>query len=304
MKKDLLNLINNFLKTNWLRPETVIWDAHLAYLVGPYLKKKNIKKLEIGVGNGITSFITLGGKLKDHFDTFSNFNTNKFNKKDIYNSFKKKKLNFIQKKINNKFLTVIDHKKNLLKNSKTLNISSNYIAHDCNKPLTLKNDFELIYTNIIYWLNEPLIFLKDVTRYLKKNGLIIFTVPNENFYNYCKSYKSTKKVWKLINMNRKNHFKFTYTKKNFLKNLRKNKRLKLIKNKNFLSRQTLTIWDIGLRLCLPEMVEMSQSLGPKKLVKVKNSWCKKLKPILIQLMKEEIKNTNKGGFDLYILKKI
>ena len=48
-------------------------------------------------GNGITSFITLGGKLKDHFDTFSNFNTNKFNKKDIYNSFKKK-LNFIQKK--------------------------------------------------------------------------------------------------------------------------------------------------------------------------------------------------------------
>ena len=58
MKKDLLNLINNFLKTNWLRPETVIWDAHLAYLVGPYLKKKNIKKLELGVGNGITSFIT------------------------------------------------------------------------------------------------------------------------------------------------------------------------------------------------------------------------------------------------------
>ena len=53
-----------------------------------------------------------------------------------------------------------------------------------------------------------------------------------------------------------------------------------------------------LKILSSELVEMSQSLGPKKLVRVKNSWCKKLKPIIIQLMKEEIKNTNKGGFDL------
>ena len=238
MYKKISHRIDQYLATNWLRPETLLWDVNLSLLIEPFLRR-NVKKLEVGIGNGINSFITLGGELEKSYDTYSNLNNNSFIKTaDIYNTLKKKNQKIIKKNIKNKYDLVIDHKENLLKQAKLLNISKKYIKHDCNKPLKLSNKFDLIYTNILYWLDNPFVNIKNFNNILNKNGVLLFTLPNENFFKYCKSYISKKKMWKILNVKRNNQFSFSYKKKDIKLKLKKMKFFKVIKIKSFLSEKS------------------------------------------------------------------
>lgn len=304
MSKKINNRINQYLKTNWLRPETLLWDVHLSLLIEPYLKRK-IKKLEIGIGNGINSFITLGGELNKNYDTYQNLNYNSFvTTEDIYNTYKKNSKKIIKKKVKNKFDLVIDHKENLLKQARLLDISNTYLKHDCNKSIKIKDKFDLIYTNILYWLKNPFYNIREFNDILNKKGLLIFTLPNENFFKYCKSYKSKNKFWKKLNLQRNKHFNFSYKKKEIGSKLKKMKFFKIIKVKSFLSKKSCKIWDIGTRIVSPELIKMSSSLSKNEKLIIKYNWCKKLHPLIYELIKDEIKDSKSGGFDLYILKKV
>ncbi|CUU87374.1 hypothetical protein [Campylobacter hyointestinalis] len=56
--------IDDFLNMTWLRPENVVWDCIASSLIGSELLKDDSKILDIGIGNGYFSFMTLGGGSK------------------------------------------------------------------------------------------------------------------------------------------------------------------------------------------------------------------------------------------------
>ena len=200
MLKKLKQRIDQYLSVNWLRPETLLWDVPLSLLVDPYLKQKGKK---VGSGNRQWNkfFCYSWREVYKSFDSYSNLNGSSFLKsEDIYNTFKQKRQKIIKKYVKERFDLVIDHKQNLLKQAKLLNISKKYIKYDCNNVLELNNKFDLVYSNILYWLNNPFFNLKNFNNILNPNGILLFILPNENFYKYCKSYKSKEKFWKLLNL--------------------------------------------------------------------------------------------------------
>ncbi|NVJ91183.1 MAG: hypothetical protein HWE34_05975 [Methylocystaceae bacterium] len=72
----------------------------------------------------------------------------------------------------------------------------------------------------------------------------------------------------------------------------------------YLSRQTLNIWDIGLRPFSPYMIKMANTLSRTDRFNIKQKWCQGLLPMIKELCDEEFKNGPKeGGFSFYVLKK-
>ena len=53
----LKNLIENFLNAHWLRFENLPWDIQVALFFQKYKPKKIKSSLEVGVGNGINTFL-------------------------------------------------------------------------------------------------------------------------------------------------------------------------------------------------------------------------------------------------------
>ena len=201
----------------------------------------------MGIGNGINSFVTLGGKFYESFDSYSNLNSSSFLKsEDIYNTFKQKRQKIIKKYVKERFDLVIDHKQNLLKQAKLLNISKKYIKYDCNNVLELNNKFDLVYSNILYWLNNPFFNLKNFNNILNPNGILLFILPNENFYKYCKSYKSKEKFWKLLNLKRNKHYNFNYKKKDIKYKLNKMNCYKIINIKSFFQKNLVIFGTLAL----------------------------------------------------------
>jgi 2-polyprenyl-3-methyl-5-hydroxy-6-metoxy-1,4-benzoquinol methylase len=310
MKKLRLNyIIRSFFSTYWLRFESVPWEVSL-YQKNRYLFKNIIKKksLEIGCGNGITSFINLDNRINPEIDHFSfvNLNQLKNNKKDFYDQFKINK-NIKVKKAINKFSKVIDLKKNLLKIARFMNIADSYKVWDCNKILHLNDKFDCIYSTIIYWLKDsPINNLKKWSKFLNKKGLIGFTAPNKNFIEICKTYSSNEKIYKILNYERKKHIKHIIDPLEFEKKIKKQGIFKIIKVDYFLKESTLRFWDIGLRTVSKLLIKSIRCLKFNKMMKLKKNFLKDHFSLIKELCKIELKNDNikSGGFCFYILKKI
>jgi hypothetical protein len=300
--------ISDFFYLQWLRPENVPWDLHVCKIFQRYfINNKFYKSLEIGVGNGLNTFINLDGKINKSFDFFLNSKVDNFFKfDDIYDYKLKLENNFynkiIKKKTDNKFNLVVDYKKNLINISKLLNISKNYMVFDCNNSFKKFEKFDLIYSSIVYWLNNPFDSIIRIMKLLNCNGHFLFTIPNQNYLKYCKSYTLKGKMWNLINRGRKKTLKCTVDENSFEKWLKKNK-INIVAKHYLLSEKTLKIWDIGLRPFSPFLIKMANNMSYDERLSIKKEWCFNLMPIVHELSHEElIYGKKKGGYCMYLLK--
>jgi SAM-dependent methyltransferase len=76
---------------------------------------------------------------------------------------------------------------------------------DANAPLDFQDKkIDLVLSNIIYWLKDPISVLNNWEQNLVDKGKIVLVFPNNKFLEFCKSYKLSKEsnFWKLINRGR------------------------------------------------------------------------------------------------------
>ena len=175
--KNLLNLYKNFLNYFWLRPENAILSCFRALdfrkVVSENIKKKQ-KILDISCGDGVFTFIALGGKLDTYFDAFKSIkNKKRTSKFDAYNYYDKNfKVKIIKKP---KYIveTGTDWKNNLLRKSEKLNLYKNLILHNNEKKLDIvENSYDLVFSNSAYWVKNIKQHLLDIKRVTKVNGHI------------------------------------------------------------------------------------------------------------------------------------
>ena len=293
MKKfDLIDKkISQFFNLYWLRPENVPWDLHVYKIFQKNFKiNKLSRSLEIGSGTGFNSLLNLNGELNKKFDFFFNANVKSFYKnKDIYDSkiLFNAKINLVSKPAENRFDLVLDLKKNLINKSKLLNISKKYNVFDCNNDIAKFGRFDFIYTSIIYWLNNPYKSIINIKKSINHNGHFLFTIPNQNFLKYCKSYTPRGKLWSLINRGRKKTLKLIIE-ENLFENWLKKNQLDIVSKNYFLSKKTLEIWDLGLRPISPLLIKMANSLDFDTRSLIKKEWCNNLMPIVKELSYEEL----------------
>lgn len=159
MEKNIEYRINDYLYMNWLRPEGVVWDAVAAKHISSLIPDKG-SFLEVGIGNGYTSFMMLGGSFVPEYDWY--FNTNVNASEDIYDVCTNNGIvQYIKGSPRRRIECALDQKSALVEQTRQLAFCDTLLCADANLPLPLYDEkFDIIYSNMIYWLTDPLAPIK------------------------------------------------------------------------------------------------------------------------------------------------
>lgn len=273
-------VLNKFLKAYWLRPETALWRT---------LDVESMKNfefvspsLDLGCGDGTFSFIREGGIYDDSFDVFMDVDNleNFYNNVDVYDSYKN--TNDIQVKEQPKYMIDIglDHKRNLMNKAANLGLYHDFVEADANQKLPFEDEsFQTIFSNIIYWLDDPEHAFSEIYRILRKGGRCCVMLPNISFIEssfYYSLYEKGKRrefeFLKLIDRGRSTDtVKFAKSYKDW-KKIIEDSGLVIEECIPHLSKTLIQIWDIGLRPIFPMLKKMTTQIDKDCLMEIKKEW--------------------------------
>lgn len=296
----------NQLNVNWLRPESALWRALDSTLTSKYEIKP--PSLDLGCGTGIHSFITAGGNFSLDYDGYLNTNVvGFFENKDIYDACNVSDIsNFISEQPRYKFTFGLDHKKNLCEQARQLNFYDEVILHDANKTLPFENSqIKTVFSNILYWLNNPNSALEEINRILAGGGIALLFVPDIKFKDYCITYhwkEQNSQLLKKLNRGRSESMQWETSYDDF-SHIVENMGFRIIEHKEYLSKLTLQIWDIGLRPISSYLIKMANKLSPEDRRTIKLEWIETIYELLLPIYEMDL-NCENGGFHFFILEKL
>ncbi len=311
-----MSILRELLNVYWLRPETALWRA----IDIETMKDFNIKgkSLDLGCGDGVLSFIRGGGKFDTSFDDYQSIgNLDKFfENHDIHDAFKDGYSPSITQKPTYKFLTALDHKENLLLKAKELEFYDNFVIHNANNKLPFHdNTYNSIFSNIIYWLDNPQKSINEISRVLTNGGQAALMLPNStisefSFYNqlHIKSDNQDYKFLKYLDRGRySSNIKVAKSYQEWETIINKSG-LKIVEHKMHLSKTVMQMWDIGLRPLFPVLIKLVNAVEDKnKLEEIKKEWIEIFMKFLEPLFELEIQNkldrNEEKAFHYFILEK-
>lgn len=286
-------MLRKFLNAYWLRPETAMWRT---------LDVESMKNfdfispsLDLGCGDGTFSFLRGGGEFLDNFDVFLDVDNldQFFENKDVYDSFKNVGGGGISKPADYVIDIGLDHKKNLMNKASKLQLYGQFVEADANKKLPFEDEsFQTVFSNIIYWLNDPETTFKEIYRILKKNGKCCVMLPNtvyleSSFYYslYKKGGREEFQFLKLIDRGRmQDNLKIVKSYDSW-KQIIEGAGLEIVECIPHLSKTLIQIWDIGLRPIFPILKKMTMQLEEDFLSEIKKEWIdlfqKLIEPIIL-----------------------
>lgn len=302
--RPFLEMLSGFLYMNWLRPEVVIWDTVASQLIGSELiKSSNI--MEIGIGNGCFTFMACGGRFKKEYDWYYNVDTAGFWKnRDIYDAFTCCDIaEYIASPSPIRIKLALDHKENLLKQAAQLGFIDNLHVVDANDDFDFSG-IDTVYSNILYWLKDPLQVLRNLDKRLSSGAKAIIVFPNSDFYKNCSSYSRSTELLKLLNRGRGDTLMWTMNMDQFSKVISKTGFV-INHYVKFLAPSTLKIWDIGLRPLSPHLIKMANGLSPELRSEIKMEWCETCMRFLDEMAELELsEGPDRGGYNFVVLSKI
>jgi len=305
-KTNQTDLLRTHLNVKWLRPESALWDAIASILISKY--EIVPPSLDLGCGNGIFSFITAGGDFSIDYDWYINVaDTREFwENRDIYDTYTLSSAKYITVKPGYSFTYGLDHKLNLLNQAKNLSFYENTLEYNANLALPFDDrKFKTVFSNILYWLNDPTYTLGEIYRILDTGGSALLCIPNSNFFDYCVTYRwkeTNSELLRLLNRGRSESMHRTFSYKEFV-GMSRNVGFEVSDHGYYLSPLTLNIWDIGLRSLSPHLIKMTNCLTPDERRNIKKEWMETLMMLIDPLFQMEMANKIEGGFHLFVLNK-
>lgn len=301
--------LNNYLNLNWLRPENALCQAIDAFYARPLLNGAKI--LEVGCGNGYFSFTMMGGEFTSDYDYYIQTDTKNFCKNaDIYDSLEDINIStFIREYPKVKFSLGIDNKKSLLTYASQLNLYDSLSCKDLNEGIGIKEySFDVVFCNMLHWLNDPYKLLKDLERSLIQGGKVVLIFPNPKIFKFCLSYSWDKQkmgsLWKRLNRGRLESLKWVKTTGDFEKEMKMNGlNFKTELAKTYQNSTTLLVWDIGLRFLSVPLIKISKLASPQHRREIKANFIESCLPYLEDLMENELNSKEDGGWNLIVLSK-
>lgn len=312
----IMDILRKLMNVYWLRPETALWRAVDMETMKNFDFKG--KSLDLGCGDGVFSFIRAGGNFDDSFDDYQSLgNLEKFfDNNDIHDSFKEGYKPKISRKPDYFISFALDHKKTLLYKAKELDFYNNFVLHDANKKLPFEdNSFYSIFSNIVYWIDNPQKTFNEIARVLQTGGAAALMLPDKifpefSFYNRLFVKKNNDKNFQFLKYLDRGRFDLIKVCKDYKEweEIIKNSGLSIAEHKMHLSKTIIEMWDIGLRPIFPVLLKLIRSIKNENiLTEVKREWIeifmKFLQPIF-ELEKESSLNQNtEKAFHYFVLKK-
>jgi SAM-dependent methyltransferase len=204
-----------------------------------------------------------------------------------------------------------DHKDNLLKKAGLLGMYRETKVGDGNQPLPFADaSFSSVFSNIVYWLDEPASALAEIRRVLKPGGQACLMLPNTtlpdySFYNQL-HFKPQDAQWSFLSQLDRGRFGDN------IKHARSHATwrqyfaeagLNVVYHKRHLSKPVIQIWDIGLRPLFPVLLKMANQVSAENLGAIKQEWIETLQHFLAPMvaMDDVLGQAAEPGFHCYIV---
>ncbi len=314
MSKKNVELFKSFLDFYFLRPENALMLTLRSISYKNSLEFFHNKSIDVCCGDGVFSFLTLGGKLNRQVDMYQSIKlSNEIVRKiDNYDDYNKEYSIKILTHPNKKFETGCDYKINLLNKAKHLNFYKNLFYHDINRNFKVKDKYNFVYSNSTYWSNNFQKHVNDLVKITNNGGYIVLQIKNDSiFKNYVQSEKYSKifgnKFCKIIDAGRKNTWKSLKNYSDILKIIKENKFVDIIDISPVYGNVMPHIWNFGLRPIFQPLYKMTSKMTKKDRFEIK----KELVNITFNMFENYIRNfkpnlylKNRDMEYTYILKKI
>lgn len=279
------NWLRRFLKVRWLRPENAMWRTASSRAMGN--TQFEDPSLDLGCGDGITSFIRAGGDFSLEFDIFTGVGDldDFFEDEDIYNASPDEYSPKISEHPSDTISVGLDHKQDLLNKANKLDFYNELIQHDNNKPLPFSEDhFQSIFSNAVYWIDNVDFHLQEINRVLDQDGeavLVLRTPHVHQFLNYLHSQEDIlgEELVDMIDRGRSQHYPSLNTENEWSKKLT-DAGFRINEVKPVISTTQASIWDIGLRPISPLTIKMANALELEQRRRIKEEWIDVLERML------------------------
>jgi SAM-dependent methyltransferase len=236
-----------------------------------------------------------------------------FNNADVFDAFDEDLSPTVTQRPSYQIDMGFDHKENLLKKSSTLGLYRALMKGDANHRLPFEDEsFNSLFSNIVYWLDDPMAVLAEIGRVLRPGGQACLMLPNStlpefSFYNQLHIKTGNPQFAFLEKLDRGR----------FSDNIRQARsaqdwedmfasaHLRVRKHVTHLSSTAIQIWDIGLRPLFPVLQKMAGSISPEALTDIKWQWIATFHQFLAPIvqMDEQLGKNENHAFHCYILEK-
>jgi SAM-dependent methyltransferase len=215
-------ILRESINLHWLRPDNALWVFGFVRTFGKLVQEKNSigRSMDLGCGDGTTSFVMLGGSLDARFDVFHSVQAQDENLTsdtrlsssgslvdeagDFYNcyntSWKEAAEKNILTKPSLKFSVGADWKEVLVKKASAFGFYEGMSVFDANViPYPYDEEFDFIFCTMIYWLEDREKSLREIHRILNREGCFAFSAPKPEILNYTLSSMMANFNYPLLN---------------------------------------------------------------------------------------------------------
>jgi SAM-dependent methyltransferase len=304
---------DQLLSAYWLRPETALWRAIDIRAMVPF--NFEAPSLDMGCGDGVFSFIRSGGRFSPEFDVFESVTSldRYFEKVDVFDSFDGFRTPNIIAPPSYRISVGFDHKPNLLKKAAALGLYESLAEGDGNRALPFETaSFASVFSNVVYWLDEPAHAMAEISRILKRGGRCCLMLPNRTLRDFSFYYRYCVRTG-----NQKLAFLEQLDRGRMTENVRHAKTagewttifesagLAVELHRGHLSRTVVQIWDIGLRPLFPILKKLTDRLTDRDRAAIKSEWISVFRHFLGPFvdLDSTLDSADEPAFHCFILRK-
>ena len=305
MRQDLFREFLNFF---WLRPENALLLALRAEVYRSTFDKfgDGSGTLDVSCGDGVFSFIALGGKLTKETDMFRSLNLtkNREDNFDVFDAFSEEYFVGVAQEAERAYEYGSDWKENLLAKAKQLDFYKNLLHHDNNFPLPIEDQkINYAYSNSAYWVDNFEGHLADLARVTAPGGRIVLEMKTSEItrftaQNYLPGMGS--KFHDIIDAGRMGTWKGLRSKEQILKIIEQIPNTRVESVKPIYGDIMAMIWDVGLRPLFYPLSKMANNLTLEQRVHIKDEWCQIFMDLFSDLL-ESYEATDKDAIEYCII---
>lgn len=261
---------------HWLRPERALFGAYVE-LHAP-LEPRGFS-VELGCGDGLDTFLRLGGALDQSFDYFAalegEVSAEEYAQgKDVYDvpvrSFAP-----VKDKPRIRFHEGLDLKDHLLERAKKLDAYNIVKRHDLNTALPYEDgSVDFVYSNVLYWLEDPNSAICEVSRILARGGEAVFEVLTSAIREeeYFRRFGAWGRDWcRLMDRGRTASYPGLRSLGEW-ESAFANAKLLVQRKTDILPRGIFFVWNVGLRPIYPLLKRMVDAVQPVERQAIREQW--------------------------------
>lgn len=267
------------LQAFWLRPETALWRSlDIRAMAGFEMEEPS---LDLGCGDGLFSFFRAGGcldPLMDAFESMGNLESY-FENVDAFDHFDAEFGLRVVQEPKYRITCALDHKRNLLLKTKPLGLYRRWVEADANQGLPFADgEFQSVFCNILYWLEQPAVALREIERVLGPGGHACLLVPNQRFLEGSfflqqggAAASPEYAFLSLLDRGRMAEIRQVHPASQW-ESFVEGAGLQVEQRVDLLSIPLVKIWDVGLRPLFRPLLKLARGLDREHLAPIKQDW--------------------------------